>query len=122
MISNELNNAKPLYCSEDKRGDRTNSFEGMSEINLSYFVGIDATVSNPRALLAGDRNLTLTNVPVTRGLVTVTDPKTLSWSSSIHKQVGNLGLADGSAHQATPALLQRHLNDSGLQPNRFAVP
>ena len=90
VISNELNNAKPLYCSEDKRGDRTNSFEGMSEINLSYFVGIDATVSNPRALLAGDRNLTITNVPVTRGLVTVTDPKTLSWSSSMHKQAGNV--------------------------------
>lgn len=122
VISNELSTPKPLYCSEDKRGYRTNDFLGMSEINLSYFVGIDAKETNAQAILAGDRNLTIDNVPVTRGLVPVNDSNKLAWSNAMHNQAGNVALADGSAHQLTASALPKELTKGGLQTNRFAVP
>ncbi len=122
VISNELSTAKPLYCSEDKRGYRTNDFQGMTELNLSYFVGIDAAVSNAQTILAGDRNLTIANVPVTRGLVPVTNSAALGWSSAMHNNAGNIALGDGSAHQVTTSVLQKQSTQSNLQTNRFAVP
>lgn len=118
VMAKELSTPKVLVCLEDKERFRTNDFSGMTERNLSYFIGIDANESNPQTILTGDRNLTLSNAPVSRGLVLITDPKAAGWSRALHNQQGNTGLADGSAMQVNGAGLQRSLQAN----DRLAVP
>jgi len=121
IISNELNSPKVLTCPEDSKRQRTADFASFNQQSLSYFLGIDAAETNPASILLGDRNLTVAGVS-TNGLVSITSPKTVRWSRHIHKHNGNLALADGSAFQSTTDILQKSLQGSGLETNRFAVP
>jgi len=94
---------------------------------VSYFVGGDAIDTQPQALLTGDRNICalgaltsmfkgsgngLTTGSTGPGLqansVPVTTTGLANWSytsGDLHLAEGNVGLADGSAQQETPATL-----------------
>ena len=109
-ISNELNSPKVLVCSSD--GDRsrattfdetrnTGVFNSMNEI--SYFVGLRADETAPQTILTGDRNIEGGNDSGNRRTYTGTDPANInaSFNNSIHRNSGNIGLADGSADQVT---------------------
>lgn len=122
VIFRELQNVKVLTCPDDKERFGTNSFEGMTERNLSYLVGVDATELTPQMILTADRNITINGLQVSRGLATLIGTNQLGWSSSMHKQQGNVGWADGSASQVNNASMQRQLQGSGAPVNRFAVP
>jgi prepilin-type processing-associated H-X9-DG protein len=122
LISKELQNAKVLCCPDDKERFGTNSFEGMTERNLSYLVGVDANEVRPQMILTADRNITIDGVQVGRGLVALVGTNLLGWSAAIHNQQGNVGLADGSAAQVNNTSVQRHAQGSGTRLNRFAVP
>ena len=121
IISNELNSPKPLTCSEDKDRTHTGDWTQLSPKNLSYFLGVDASEANPFTILSGDRNLTLSGKPV-KGFMQITSPSTVTWGPNIHKHQGNIGLADGSAHQATDQYLQKALESTRLATNRFGIP
>jgi len=121
IISNELNNPKPLTCPEDKRRKRVTDFTQLTSKNLSYFLGVDASEKAPQTILLGDRNLCINGQP-TNGFVQITDWSTVTWGADIHKYQGNIGLADGSAHQVTDFVFQKQLGATGLTTNRFAIP
>lgn len=120
-ISNEINNPKPFICPKDAKRMRTNNFEQLTAKNLSYFLALDATQGNPTSILAGDRNLRIKEQPTT-GLVQITNLSAASWGTDIHNRQGNIGLADGSAHQGTDQLLQKALQATSIATNRFAIP
>ena len=126
-ISNELNNPRPLVCPADKERDYATNFEQLSSKNLSYFLGLDASETNPASILAGDRNLRIKG-RARNGLIQITNPTIVAWGPKMHKQpgfqkhYGNIGLGDGSAHQVTDQLLQKQLIATGLGTNRFAIP
>jgi prepilin-type processing-associated H-X9-DG protein len=49
----------------------------------------------------------------------------VTWTRAIHKNFGNLALADGSVSgsmQTDPEQLRRHLRDSGDATNRLVFP
>ena len=119
-ISNEINNPKPFTCPDDTQRTRATMFSQLTA-NLSYFLSVDAAETNPASILSGDRNLLINGNPAS-GLVQITDPATVTWGPKIHKHQGNIGLADGSAHQVTDQLLQKQLRTTGLATNRFAIP
>jgi prepilin-type processing-associated H-X9-DG protein len=121
IISNELAHPKPLWCPDDKKRSRVTDFGQFTPKNLSYFLGVNASVTNPASILAGDRNVNV-NAVATNGFVQLTKPATVTWGPTIHKRQGNMVFADGSAHQATDLLLQKALRDTGLATNRFAIP
>lgn len=121
IISNELNNPKPLTCRHDEDRTRVTVWSQLTPKNLSYFLGADATETNPYSILSGDRNLMISGKPA-KGFVQITNPSVVTWGSNIHKHQGNIGLADGSAHQTTGNLLQKSLESTRLATNRFAVP
>ena len=128
-ISNELNNPKPLNCPSDTRQRAVafqidlpgalgrNSQTDMSQI--SYFTGLDADETRPQTILTGDRNIARngTTVPAGSDNVNWTSPIPMqngytlanppTWDKQIHQNQGNIGLADGSAHQVTDLLLQK---------------
>ena len=121
IISNELSNPKTFQCPEDKKRRLVTDFTQLTAKNLSYFLGLDASGLNPQTILTGDRNICINGQPK-NGLVAITNWSAVSWGTKIHNRYGNLGLADGSAHQTTDTLLQKQLRATGLTTNRFAVP
>jgi hypothetical protein len=120
-LSNELINPKILVCPSDDRQPGT-SFERLGRYNVSYFVGVDADGTWPQMFLAGDRNLMVNGAPTTAGLVPVKATDSLEWMQTMHRGVGNVGLADGSVHMFSKEMLQEALQKTGTNLNRLAIP
>ena len=97
------------------------TFAQLTANNLSYFLSVNASRANPASRLVGDRNLCMYGWP-TNGFVEITNWSAVTWGADIHKHQGNIGLADGSAHQTTDLILQRALQASGIATNHFAIP
>ena len=135
VLSNELNTPKVLYCPVESDGTRVQatiftpkipqgpSVAYASDLNCSYFVGVDACDTNVQMFLAGDRNLTLNGQPLKSGrLVNLDTNAPVGWTAGMHKNCGNVLLVDGSVQQWSSPALRQGLRDSGVATNRLAVP
>ena len=113
--SNELNSPKVVVCPADKkRLPASANFSSLTDRKVSYFLGLDSTLSNPLSILSGDRNLEINSVAAIAGLVSIKDPQTVNWGRKLlHDGAGNVALADGSVHQTTPKSLRSALEASG---------
>ena len=121
-----------LTCSSDtKRYDsvyRKNSISEFVDTNISYFVGIDATLNNPKSILAGDRNLQMDGLPVKAGLLDLPMKSTVGWSEELHYSKsssttgGNILFADGHAEFLKSKTLNSVFQAQGFTTNRLAIP
>jgi prepilin-type N-terminal cleavage/methylation domain-containing protein/prepilin-type processing-associated H-X9-DG protein len=152
VMSNELSTPKILFCpaeSETSSRQASTSFAGnnlnaanavpyTNDLNVSYFIGVDALETAPQMFLTGDHNLgTGANPPVTPFLAA---PNTGSafWSlgtnftantgpaflDTMHSKQGNIGLADGSVQGFSRSRLQEALRgtgDIGRTPGAFTL-
>jgi hypothetical protein len=132
VMSNELNTPKVLFCTAEKGNGRTvattfSSLPAQGEVpftndnNVSYFVGVDAAQTNKSMWLSGDRNITNRLNPK-HGLLSFPTNRPTGWTSDLHNQIGNIGLADGSVQQYTNSRLQLGLVQTGVQRVRLAMP
>jgi hypothetical protein len=80
------------------------------------------TSDNPTNILAGDRNLSLNNVPVNPGLVSLTTNSLVGWTEKMHNKQGNDLFSDGSVQQYSSARFRSALATTGLATNRLAIP
>jgi len=126
--SNELTSPKVLVCNGDSSRIRASSWDptitsGFQNApggyqNLSYFFGHEADETRPQTILSGDRNvLQGTATPTANGtkqFLTQPPPPAgdANWDAAIHKNAGNLGLGDGSAHQVTISGFQKQINSA----------
>lgn len=119
VMSNELNfDAKLIVCPSDNRGPARDFTNGLSNANVSYFVGVDAADTEPSSILSGDRNLT--NGPLTSTRLLMLMPNsTPGWTEAMHNLVGNIGLSDGSVQNYTTPQVQNIIR---LATNRLAFP
>jgi prepilin-type processing-associated H-X9-DG protein len=135
VMSNELSTPKVLICPAQNEkeivaastfnraaGGQPNIIPFTNNNNVSYFVGPDATDSNPQMILCGDANLLITNRPIGHGLVTVGTNLPVTWSAARHVNQGNIGLADGSVQQFNSARLWQAFKDTGSATNRLLIP
>jgi prepilin-type N-terminal cleavage/methylation domain-containing protein len=115
-VSNELSSPKVLACSSDggaNKESRWDRLNGGAQGDISYVLGLKADEVRPQSILSGDRNLTNASVGGqwlvgdTPGLTFTTTNS--NWGTTIHQNAGNLGLADGSATQASPNDLARQI-------------
>ena len=120
-MSNELSTPKILACAADDR-EPASSFATLKNINISYFVGVDADETMPQMFLSGDRNLMLNGEPVDTGLVTIKSTDTFGWTSKIHHDAGNVAMADGSVQQVITSHLYRLNEETGTNMYRLAIP
>jgi type II secretory pathway pseudopilin PulG len=120
-MSNELSTPKILACPADDR-EPAPSFALLRNANISYFVGVDADEIMPQMLLTGDRNLLLNGEPVDTGLAKIKSGDTLAWTSEIHQNAGNVGVADGSVQLITSGGLQQLAHHAGTNLIRLAIP
>ena len=119
-LSNELSVPKAVICPSDKRVAATN-WTSFANENVSYFVGLDAHDTKPNMLLAGDRNLGREGKLLT-GVVALGTNSPPTWTKEMHRENGNIGLADGSVQQMTTELLRQQLRNSGDATNLLVFP
>ncbi|HZL79616.1 MAG TPA: hypothetical protein VFC17_12255 [Candidatus Limnocylindrales bacterium] len=122
VMSNELSTPKILICPADIRSVADN-FARLKNQNVSYFVGLEANDANPQRFLDGDRNLTGASEPQ-NGILKLVPGGPIGWTSAIHNNQGNVGLADGSVQQYSSSALREALRNSGDPTNtwRIALP
>jgi len=116
-ISNELSSPKVLACSSDgaaTKETRWDNLNGGTSGDISYFLGLTAEETRPQSILAGDRNFVDSSTVGTGSVYVDSGGKVITqtnsnWGNNIHQNAGNLGLADGSASQASPNDLARQL-------------
>ena len=99
-----------------------NSIADVANTNISYFVGLDASLNNSNSILAGDRHLRMGEEPVKPGLFAVTPNLSLGWTKELHPslQQGNILFVDG--HVEFPRNPSASFQKQGLGTNHLAVP
>lgn len=120
-MSNELSTTRIVVCPSDSRAAASNFFL-LQDINISYFVGQDADASNPKMLLAGDRNLMIDSALAETGILSIYPTNTVTWSRRIHNESGNVTFADGSAQKLSSRQLRAAIQNTGTNVNRLVFP
>jgi len=148
-LSNELSTPKILFCPaeyENAYRQPAATFAGVAapgtvpytnDLNVSYFIGVDAKETSPQMFLAGDHNVGGDANPPTKAFcaVRVTPLMPCVWmgtnwlsnkgpafTAQQHDQQGNVALADGSVECFSRSQLQDALKktgDTGRSPGTF---
>jgi prepilin-type N-terminal cleavage/methylation domain-containing protein/prepilin-type processing-associated H-X9-DG protein len=141
VMSNELSTPKILICPSeyDNRGaastfaysvpaGQASATPYTNDLNVSYFVGVDAQDTFPQMLLTGDHNLgTGLNPPTVEfsraqaggtpflsfGTNFPNNNTLVGWLDNMHSKQGNVGLADGSVQGFSRSKLQEAFKNSG---------
>jgi prepilin-type N-terminal cleavage/methylation domain-containing protein len=143
VMSNELSTPKVIMCPSEFETARqisstfgwslpansANSVPYTNDLNVSYFIGVDAQDTNPQMFLTGDHNLgAQANPPLTAFVTSSPTPNPgralgtnfpngntdlVGWMDNMHSKQGNVGLADGSCQQFSRSRLQEALRNSG---------
>jgi prepilin-type processing-associated H-X9-DG protein len=122
VMSNELNTPFVLRCPADReRTARTAFGPNLSNTNISYFVGLDANDTMPQVFLAGDRNL-IGGTMLSNRILLLTTNDAVHWGTDLHKNQGNIALADGSVQTFNTSRLHDALANTGVPTNRLAMP
>ena len=118
--------ASALFCPADRNfRERTDSYLGFSNTNLSYFASLEARLAGPVSLssviLAGDRHLSISNQMANPGLLVTTNISAFGWKG-FHSGRGVLLFVDGHAEVTKrdnlPAVFQRQ----NFATNRLVIP
>jgi len=122
VMSNELGLPKVLVCPADELHLwAATNFHFFSNSNLSYFVGLDVSDTNPQGILFGDRNIT-NGTPIKNGILTLTTNRPAGWTDEMHHKVGNIVLSDGSLQQVSQNGLRQAFANSNNGTNRLQMP
>jgi prepilin-type N-terminal cleavage/methylation domain-containing protein/prepilin-type processing-associated H-X9-DG protein len=143
VMSNELSTPKILFCPaeyESAYRQAASTFAGVqpptstnslytNDLNVSYFIGVDAQETYPRMFLTGDHNLGGNANPPTSPFCaapSVYNPSFAVWLgtnwtvnmgpaflNNQHSLQGNVGLADGSVEWFNRSELQNALKNTG---------
>ena len=112
-----------LICPFETNRQAAASLEGLNDLNLSYFVNVDASTNEPsRVILVGDRFLQVGGQPVAHGLLNVTSNLNLSWTRNFHGSGGNFAFADGHVEMSRDDRLASQIASQPLATNLFSIP
>lgn len=121
IISSELGTPKVIRCPSDSR-ITARGFPILRNTNVSYFIGMDAVVTNANMLLAGDRNVKNGFLPK-RGVLELTANQKIRFTKEIHPELGNILLVDGSVKEVTGRQLRTAIiPNTGFATNRILLP
>lgn len=136
VMSNELSTPKVILCPADTFHSQSatnfgsfnqgaNPVGDFSTNRISFFIGCDATETDPQQTLFGDVNIGTTAAnalgspaPVrftsaqVVGNLAVIDPSKAAWTIDTHNKVGNVALADGSVQQLSISGLKTTFQNS----------
>jgi hypothetical protein len=121
VVFNELSTPVVLVCPADKARKRATNFTFFNNSNLSYFIGLNFSHSDPETILSGDCNIT-NGSPIRNGILELATNQSAAWTDEMHQNCGNLLLADGSVQQVGVSDLKRALIDTHTATNRLQMP
>lgn len=123
VMSNALSTPKFVFCPAESDGNRfmATNFSAFCNSNVSFFVGMDISESDPQAILSGDRNIT-NGTPLKNGVLELTREHPGGWTSEMHKKAGNTLLADGSVQQLNSPGPQSAAANAVSYTNRLLMP
>ena len=137
VMSNELSTPKIMICPGDTRTAATNFTLDMfakKNLSASFFLGQNADETYPQYFLSGDRNVGVTTTQGDfgfsfgsggagtdgQGYVEAMTTNTAGapllnggWTTKVHNNAGNIGVADGSVQQVTVNGLRSFANHTG---------
>ncbi len=121
-LAKRLGGPDPLVCPADSGRTIAPDFgSSFRNTNISYFIGVDANLSTPSAMLVGDRNIA--GGILTRGNLTLLSSNNPGqWTGSLHRRYGNVGFADGSARGMNDTGLRHYFLNQGTNTIRLAIP
>jgi hypothetical protein len=119
------NQPQVLICPSDKARRAATKFSTLTNINISYFLNLDA-ITNANSILTGDRNLEFAWKPINSGILVQTTNTMLKWSEGFHqaqgKPSGIFSFADAHAQYIRQDYLNQTLQSQPLATNRFCFP
>jgi prepilin-type N-terminal cleavage/methylation domain-containing protein len=121
ILSNELGTPNVLVCPIDKARIAATNFVFLNNSNVSWFVGLNSSETNPQMILSGDNNIT-NGTPIRNGILELTSSQPLAWTAGMHNKVGNLVLADGSVQQVSQVGLRQAFENSNNGTNHLQMP
>ena len=144
VMSNELSTPKIIACPSDDghlahtnfnmQAGNASTIQGQyfNNLEVSYFIGVDANDTYPQMLLAGDRNIWGDGANTAPNWTTVGNngfgngpnvskamgtnfpaTATMGWTDKMHQQNGNVLLADGSVQQLSRSKFREQCKNSG---------
>lgn len=121
-LSNELSTPKVLICPLDRsRAWATNFSSDFNNSKLSYFVGVDARLTNAAMILSGDRNIA-NGISPKNGMLLLTTNQNVKWTKQMHNGCGYICFADASIQWVSNSALRRVIQNTGVVTNRLAIP
>ncbi|MBC8096059.1 MAG: prepilin-type N-terminal cleavage/methylation domain-containing protein [Akkermansiaceae bacterium] len=113
-----------FHCPGDTARHPAASYDVLNNTNISYFVNIDAVITNAPSItiLLGDRNLRANGRPVNTGLFNLATNLNVSWAAPVHPQGGSLGFADGHAESVPNAKLKAIVQRQPTATSRLLIP
>ena len=93
VLSNELSTPHLLVCRADRRPAASN-FARLTDREVSYFAGLQASPAQPNSVLSGDGNLTDAAAAKSTSALAPGEIN-LGWTRALHDQRGNVLFADG---------------------------
>jgi len=122
-IQKYVPNPGNLICPVDKTRLAATNYASLSDLNISYFLNVDAATNNPaQTILAGDRYLQIDGRPVNSGLFFLSTNLSLSWSPRYHHNKGILAFSDDHVEISTSIKLPASLQNQPLATNRLSLP
>jgi prepilin-type N-terminal cleavage/methylation domain-containing protein len=127
VLRDELGSPEILICPSDTRR-AAKDFLSLTDLNISYFLGVEAKEERPGMVLVGDRNLEggrpqrdcpVANIKKCTFEFSKVEIPNAQWSRTMHRGVGNVSIGDNSAHMTTNRKVQDHLWTSGDDPGAF---
>ena len=118
----EVSTPKILICQSDTSKVPSTNFAQFDNRNLSYFIGLTASESDPESILFGDRNVTTNGVAIGNGVFQIATNGPVGWTTAMHNKAGNILLSDGSVSQTSVPGLQTQWQASTNVARRLAVP
>jgi hypothetical protein len=123
MLNEFGQSARVLVCPEDERQPVASFSNFVSNLHLSYLIGVTSDDTQPQSLLAGDRNLGAGTNPVSTygfspesgkgndiAIPTASQAAPIRWTMKMHSGgnlfgAGNILLGDGSAQEVSSGSL-----------------
>lgn len=127
ICSNELGTASILRCPADKARIAATNWPSLAgDVNVSYFVCLQATETKPQLVVLGDHNITGGGGGLEPKWSTFLGTSIdATWDRNLHNRRGNLALGDGSVQQVKNEELRAQISAalaSGLSNVVFSKP
>jgi len=119
-LSNTLGTPRLLRCPTDTRTN-ADHFGILRNLNISYFVGVNAEYSRPGSILAGDRNITSDSY-ASGSILRLNPNAPAQWTSGCHEFRGNLLFADAHVEQSNNEGLASAIHSAGPQAGSLLPP